>query len=291
MSFFKLFPKVPYDLRNDGVTSNIVNLYRSVRPLQNFVDDISTYKFYEVKDGERPDIVSQRLYGSPNFYWTFFIINDFLHDGLASWPLSQQAFQDYLATEYNGYAIQTAKPIIDRNSDQLITDHRNSLSGRFQIGEIITGNSSGMKGTLTKKIIDLNQLIVQNVTPGVEGVHPHTGNSDSTILGGAYIGTAGSGNVPTEQITGFTSGDFVGTWQVWKYLDAPHYWYDETDPEKRVTDNARMITGGTPDSNLAYISNRAYLEETNDSRSKIRVIDPNYMDQFVNTFEKILNTD
>lgn len=291
MSFFKLFPKVPYDLRNDGVTSNIVNLYRSVRPLQNFVDDISTYKFYEVKDGERPDIVSQRLYGSPNFYWTFFIINDFLHDGLASWPLSQQAFQQYLETEYNGYAIQTAKPIIDRTQDQLITDHRNSLSGRFQIGEIITGNSSGMKGTLTKKIIDLNQLILQNVTPGVAGVHPHTGNSDSTILGGAYIGTAGSGNVPTEQITGFTSGDFVGTWQVWKYLDAPHYWYDETDPEKRVTDNARMITGGTPDSNLAYISNRAYLEETNDSRSKIRVIDPNYMDQFVNTFEKILNTD
>ena len=291
MSFFKLFPKVPYDLRNDGVTSNIVNLYRSVRPLQNFVDNISTYKFYEVKDGERPDIVSQRLYGSPNFYWTFFIINDFLHDGLASWPLSQQAFQQYLETEYNGYAIQTAKPIIDRNSDQLIINHRNSLSGRFRIGEIITGNSSGMKGTLNKKINDLNQLIVQNVTPGVAGVHPHTGASDSTILGGAFIGTAGSGNVPTEQITGFTSGDFVGTWQVWKYLDAPHYWYDETDTEKRVTDNARMITGGTPDSNLKYISNRAYLEETNDSRSKIRVIDSSYMDQFVNTFEKILNTD
>ena len=291
MAFFKLFPKVPYDLRNDGVLSNIVNLYRSVRPLQNFVDDITTYKFYEVKDGERPDIVSQRLYGSPNFYWSFFIVNDFLHDGLASWPLSQQAFQEYLATEYNGYAIQTAKPIIRRNSDQLITDHENSLSGRFQIGEIITGNSSGMKGTLTKKINDLNKLIVQNVTPAVAGVHPHTGNSDSTILGGAYIGTAGSGNVPNEPITGFTTGDSVNTWEVWKYLDAPHYFYDETDPLKRVADNARMINGATPDSNLKYVSNRAYLEETNDNRSKIRVVDPNYMDQFVNTFEKILNTD
>ena len=40
MAFFSLFPKVGYDLRNDGVLQNIVNLYRSVRPLQNFVDDV-----------------------------------------------------------------------------------------------------------------------------------------------------------------------------------------------------------------------------------------------------------
>ncbi len=291
MAFFKLFPKVGYDLRNDGVLSNIVNLYRSVRPLQNFVDDVATYKFYEVKDGERPDIVSQRLYGSPNFYWTFFIVNDFLHDGLASWPLSQQAFTQYLESEYNGFAIQTAKPIVRRNSDLLITDHENSLSGRFQIGETVTGNSSGMKGKLTKKIIDLNQLIIQDVIPGVAGVHPHTGNSDNSIVGGSFIGTAGIGNNPVEQITGFTTTDFVNTWEVWKYLDAPHYWYDETDPLKRVTDNARMIDGGTPDSNLKFVSNRAYLEETNDQRSKIRIVDPNYIDRFVNTFEKILNTD
>ena len=80
MAFFSLFPKVGYDLRNDGVLQNIVNLYRSVRPLQNFVDDVSAYKFYTVKNGERPDIVSDRLYGTPDFYWTFFIVNDFLHD-------------------------------------------------------------------------------------------------------------------------------------------------------------------------------------------------------------------
>ena len=291
MAFFSLFPKVGYDLRNDGVLQNIVNLYRSVRPLQNFVDDVSAYKFYTIKNGERPDIVSDRLYGTPDFYWTFFIVNDFLHDGLASWPLSQEDLQLYMNTEYSGYAIQAAKPIIRRNSDLLITDHENSLAGRFNIGEVITGNISGCKGTLSKKIIDLNQLIVKDVTLGTPGVHPHTGASDSTILGGAFIGSKGIGNVPKEQVTGFTSSDAVETWEVFKYIDAPHYWYDETDLEKRVADNARMITGATPDSNLKYVSNRAYLEDTNDSMAQIRVIAPDYITKFVDMFETVLNSE
>ncbi len=298
MAFFSLFPKVGYDLRNDGVLQNIVNLYRSVRPLQNFVDDVSAYKFYNIKNGERPDIVSDRLYGTPDFYWAFFIVNDFLHDGLASWPLSQEDLQLYMNTEYSGYAIQAAQPHIKENSDGVITDHENSLAGRFNIGEVITGNKSGCKGTLSKKITDLNQLIVKDVTLGTTGVHPHTGASDSTILGGAFIGSKGIGNIHTETVTGFTTSDAVKTWEVFKYIDAPHYWYDETDPEKRVTDNATMfedfpedIEGATEDSNLKFVSNRAYLEETNDSRSQIRVIVPDYITKFVDMFETVLNSE
>ena len=49
MAFFKLFPKVGYDLNNTGVLQNVVNIYRSVRPLREFIDDISAYTFYEIK--------------------------------------------------------------------------------------------------------------------------------------------------------------------------------------------------------------------------------------------------
>ena len=47
-----------------------------LRPLQNFVDEISAYRYFEISNGERPDIVSQRLYNTPNYHWTFFILND-----------------------------------------------------------------------------------------------------------------------------------------------------------------------------------------------------------------------
>ena len=70
--FFKQFPKIDYDFNRTGVVQKMVDLYRSVRPLPSFLDEYSGYKFYNIKNGERPDIVSGRLYGTPRYYWTFF---------------------------------------------------------------------------------------------------------------------------------------------------------------------------------------------------------------------------
>ena len=49
MAFFKQFPKVQYDFERNGIVQNVVNIYRSVRPLQNFIDDSTAYTFYEIK--------------------------------------------------------------------------------------------------------------------------------------------------------------------------------------------------------------------------------------------------
>ena len=265
MSFFKQFPKISYDFDRNGVLQNVVNIYRSVRPLQSFVDNINAYRFYEVKNGERPDIVSQRLYGTTIYYWTFFITNDFLHDGLAAWPMSQEKLQQYMENEYSGIAINT-NPEIQRDTDQSITDHRNSLAGRFTLGETITGGTSGATGTLHKKDVDLNQIVLKNVT-------------------GTFVGEPG---VISESLTGGTSGDSVGTYEVFKYLDAPHHYFRTDDPEHRVQTNAVFIEGGVQSGQLSYQSNRSLLEEKNDARSKIRVIQPEYVTQFADEFQRML---
>ena len=271
MAFFKLFPKIGYDLNQSGILQNVVNIYRSVRPLREFIDDISAYKFYEIKNGERPDVISQRLYGTPDYYWTFFIVNEYLNSGLAAWPMSQEDLQEYMRTEYNGFAI-TTRPIIRRNTDLLITDFENSLSGRFTLGETITGSFNGATGTLTKKLGDLNQLIVQDCT-------------------GTFIGDPTLVNNATEVVTGGTSEDSVDSYITYKYIDAPYFYFLRGDPEKRVRDNGVHVSGGTPAYDLDFISNREHLETTNDERSQMRVISPEYITQFVDKFEELLNND
>lgn len=266
MSFFKQFPKLKYDFDRNGVLQNVVNIYKSVRPLKSFEDNINTYTFYDVKNGERPDIISQRLYGTPRFYWTFFIINDYLHDGLAAWPMSQEKLQEYMTKEYDGIVI-TTNPIIERDTDQSITDHRNSLAGRFTLGETITGVTSEATGILHKKDLDLNQIVLKNVT-------------------GTFIG---DGLNTSELIKGGTSNDNVGTYQVFKYIDAPHYYYETGDVEKRVQTNAVFVEGGIQSGQLSFVTNRAYLEEVNELRSKIKVVDPRYIRQFADEFEDMLN--
>ncbi len=278
MSYFSMFPTQSYDFNRQGVYQTVVDLYRSVRPLQNFVDDISAYRYFEIANGERPDIVSQRLYNSPNYHWTFFIVNDFLHDGIGVWPMSMEDLQEYIATEYNGWALET-RPDVTYNTDGQITNYKDSLAGRFTIGETITGQTGGAVGTLTKKDIYLNQLVVQDVT-------------------GTFLGS-GDGNT-LEAVTGSTSTDTVTCHIAWDYADAPHHWYVEGDETEAHVSNANFFSEHE-DSNTAqilmegsvaaaaYTSNRAYIHNLNDQRSQIRVVNPNFMSAFKRTFESLIN--
>jgi len=257
--FFKDFPKVEYDFNRTGVLQKMVDLFRSVRPLPTFLDDFSAYKFYEIKNGERPDLVSGRLYDTSKYYWTFFLINDHLHDGYRAWPMSQEGLQNYMTKEYNGFAIET-QPLI-------VQGFANSLAGRFTMGETVTGSISGATGTVTKKNVDMSQLIVQNAT-------------------GTFVAP--------EAITGGTSTDSISSKRVYKYIDAPYYYYKTTDPLKKPVTNSEHIgkgtLGGSVDhGELSFISNRAYLEETNDNNAKIRYVDPAYINRFASQFRDLIN--
>ena len=273
MNFFKNFPVVEVDLQRDGRVNKMVNIFKSVRPLQNFIDDSALYTFYEIKNGERPDIVSQRLYKTSEFYWTFFVINDFLHDGYRSWPMSQEVLEKYLEVEYEGFALVT-HPEVDTNSDGSVIEYTNSLAGenitytvdgtRYRLGETVTGSSSNATGKVTKKNLDLNQLIVQSVS-----------------------GTFVSG----ENVDGATSSASVQVAEVFKYAEAPHHYYKKGDTEERPVTPRKFINSqlATSDSDLDYTSNREYINELNEERSLIRVIQPEYISQFVEQFENILN--
>ena len=256
--FFKQFPKVDYDFNRTGVVQKMVDLYRSVRPLPTFLDTYSGYKFYNIKNGERPDIVSGRLYGTSRYYWTFFVINEHLHDGYRAWPMSQESLQDYMTKEYNGFAIET-KPKVISGPDGAF---ENSLSGRFTLGETVIGTSSNASGTVTKKIVDLSQLIVQDTT--------------------------GTFTAP-ELITGQTSTNSVSSNRVFKYLDAPYYYYKAGDAKKQPVTSADHITGGVNHSQLEFVSNRAYLEDRNDSNAQIRYIDPAFINKFTKAFKDLIN--
>ena len=275
MSFFKQFPTINYDLKKDGSVMRMVNIFRNVRPLQNFVDNPSLYKFYEVKNGERPDTVSQRLYGTPDFYWTFFVINEFLHDGYKVWPLSQEQLFKYIKEHYSGYAI-TTRPVIVRTGDGTISEFRDSLSGRYELGETITGSVSGAIGTLTKKNIDMNQLVIQDMQ-----------NTNR------YSGDGALNNNNYEFLIGSNTQDTVESYEVFNYADAPHHYYltDEDGIQREYT-NMTFINQedvATPAASLSYVSNRQYVNDLNEERSRIRVINPNFIGRFIENFESLLN--
>jgi hypothetical protein len=83
----------------------ITDLFRSVTSPQIKLDPTIAYTDYRIDGGARPDVVSQLLYGDPDYYWTFFIINDKLKSGHAAWPMSDSQMEAYLTQEYDGYSV------------------------------------------------------------------------------------------------------------------------------------------------------------------------------------------
>ena len=60
-------------------------------------------------------------------------------------------------------------------------------------------------------------------------------------------------------------------------------------PSTFFSDSANTYTGTIATNNLTFKTNRAYLFDLNEQRSKIRVIDPNFIDEFAKDFETLIN--
>ena len=88
MAYFKNFQKVDYDLRGNGYYQEMTNLSHFARITSKYLDDISLYEYVHVQDGERPDNLSMRLYGTPDYYWTFMLINQHIVNIYEDWPKS-----------------------------------------------------------------------------------------------------------------------------------------------------------------------------------------------------------
>ncbi len=238
--FFSQFPSLQYDFNRTGTVERMINIFRSVRPetLQE-LDNITVYKDYEVYDGMRPDALSQKLYGTPDFYWTFFIINDFLHDGLQVWPLSENSLRKYIEKNYSGKAL-CFKPDVVEDADGIPQGTKNSIAGILELGELIYGGTSGALGRIVRKDADLNQLIVQDYVPGVAGTDPFSGAVDNNVVGGSFT----PGEFLSASRTTLDSETLYSLQinEVYDYALAPAYYYETGDPDKRPIISPKVIS-------------------------------------------------
>ena len=143
MTYFKSFPNILYNFGNES-TQNVtqdVSLY--VEIIDEIKDNIDFYTVYTILEGERPDQLSQKIYGSPDYYWTFFLMNDKIKE--QGWPLNYLDLDTLIKKELPYTTITT----------------RNNVTTSFNIGQTITGGTSTATGIIKSRRLDFGQLIVQ----------------------------------------------------------------------------------------------------------------------------------
>lgn len=146
--FFQQFPTMQYDVFGTGKTIETVDIFRAVRLKKNIKDDVLLYTYYNIQDGERPDHVSMNLYGTTDYYWTFFMINENLVNVFTDWPLSRAELENKIGRKYAGYVM---------SSD---TD----ISNKFVKGETLQGLVSGATTTIFEKDTNLGLAKIDGIT-------------------------------------------------------------------------------------------------------------------------------
>ena len=99
MEYFETFPKIYYDIAGNGNYKLITDILRRFKVRNRIQEDAVMFDKYEVQDGEKPEDVSMKFYGTPYHHWVVLSMNN-IKDRFYDWPLSQIDFQTYIAGKY-----------------------------------------------------------------------------------------------------------------------------------------------------------------------------------------------
>ena len=79
----------------------IVDFFRRVNVTENYTKNISVLIPYTVEDGETPEMVSYKFYGTPFYHWVLLMINN-ITNPYEQWPIAQDELLAKIALKYPG---------------------------------------------------------------------------------------------------------------------------------------------------------------------------------------------
>ena len=97
--YFDNFPVIRYG-STDGTIKNVTNLLRRVAIRSKLKTNVSFFDTYDVKNGETPEIIADKLYDDPKLHWIIMLVNN-VTDRYHDWPMSEQQFNSYLNEKYS----------------------------------------------------------------------------------------------------------------------------------------------------------------------------------------------
>jgi len=203
MGYFNNFPLTFYSFGDETNPALFQDLTAYIDLVERTADDLNYYTIEYIRDGERPDQMSQRIYGTPNYYWTFFFMNEHLR--VSGWPVDEIELFDKAKEHYPHVVLTTEGAMGDKFSvgSQVIqeaTSNANVFSDPVSVGEIVEKN------------LDMGQLVIKpyNQVRSIEisdGGKGYVNAPVVTITGGGGTGATAAAGVTNGVITSIEVSD------------------------------------------------------------------------------------
>ena len=121
--YFQNFPIIYYDFDINGqrIVKVIKDITINVRIQKQLLENVTIYDEYDILDGETPEIISAKVYGSPLYHWVIMMVNQ-RFDYIEDFPISSKQLWNYVSDKYNdpygvhhyvnndGYTVSSEQP-------------------------------------------------------------------------------------------------------------------------------------------------------------------------------------
>lgn len=135
-NYFSYLPNIEISERtakSSFLDQNVIkNIYRRVSVRDDLAKYIFAYDNYVVNDGERPDSVSNKFYGTPEYDWIIILCNRYTNL-YEEWPMDTPSLEDYLERKYGSKLYD----VVQYETDEIQDTKQNILIPK---GTIVNAN-------------------------------------------------------------------------------------------------------------------------------------------------------
>ena len=162
--YFQRFPFVEYNFGDNEANTIFPNITSYIDMIDQLKSEVAFYEKYTILDGDRPDVVSQKLYGTPDYHWTFFFMNDGLRE--SGWPLPEREMRELVKKRYPHRTVTT----------------EDAIAANFLPGDFVLGKTSGTTGRVIERNLDLGQIVIAS-DENEAGLNNNFGQTEQIVAG------------------------------------------------------------------------------------------------------------
>ena len=146
--YFKNIQNVSIDVDGSGNLDRLKNLTSKAKVSASLLSNAAYYQTVKVIDGERPDHLSQRLYGSSQYHWTFLLLNPQIKNIWDDWPMKFSQLVQYCTNKYQ----------------YLAADTDTDLNNKFILGETVRGSVSSALGIVKEIHVNMGYVVIEKTS-------------------------------------------------------------------------------------------------------------------------------
>lgn len=202
--YFKEIPQMYYNFNLGGVDQLTIvkDITHNVRFRKEILSNITLYDEYDIRDGETPEIIAERIYGNPNYHWIIMLLNE-RYDYITNFPLSYPELISHTEQKYG---------VGNINGIHHYLDYQGNLVDSRITKVTMTNNGSGYDSEATPPLVTIaaptgyGQIQAYGVAVlsggGVTSIAVREVGYGYTAATISIVGGGGTGATASVQITG-----------------------------------------------------------------------------------------